>query len=168
MLLGGISSPSFPSHDFDIINLFSLDGPTNWSIDRSIDWLLLLSERGTSRSYRTNCVLFSKHYFLTDDVCFVHAVSPWTNRNSGKLQISEHIQLYGLCSGICSLQEFSIQIGCIPCIKSYYFPLAIDRALSFQNVNLVHKPSHVGLDPVNNPPSRDHCVPLAVNIWHPQ
>jgi hypothetical protein len=79
---------------------------------------------------------------------FVHAVSPWRNRNSGKLQISEHIQLYGQCSGICSLQEFSIQIACTACTKSYYFPLAIDCALSFQNVTIPRVTSYFGLDHV--------------------
>jgi hypothetical protein len=75
MPLGGPSAPSFHSHYFDIINLFSFDR----SIDRSIDrlLLLLLFERGTVQVQvqvqvsPRKCVSKTKTLsFAIHDVCF--------------------------------------------------------------------------------------------------
>ena len=43
---------------------------------------------------------------------------------------------------------FAIHIASTALPKTHYVTLTIARALGFQNVNLVHKPSPVGLDPV--------------------
>jgi hypothetical protein len=100
--------------------------------------------------HNDRCALFLLLCFRHMMHVFVHAVSPWLDRNSGELQISEHIQLYGLCSGICSLLEFTIDFGCTACTKSYHFALVIARALSFQNVTFLRVTSYLGLGHVHS------------------
>jgi hypothetical protein len=66
MPLGGLSSPSFPSHDFYIIDLFSFNS-FDWLIDRL---LLLFNYKYKYGFYRVELRVVLKVIIYSFNVCF--------------------------------------------------------------------------------------------------
>ena len=114
-----------------------------------LNCLLLFEQKGMMNINITtqNCTLFLEAQFNSFNVSLC---KQFHHEGLGIIANYNYYQNIHHCSRTYGPLELLVQIGCTTCTKSYYFAIAIARALSFHNVNVIdfiHQPLRLGLDP---------------------